>query len=103
MSSTELSASGLMEGVEDQLQKKRDLNSFKDPEVEKAIGLTIEEKIKEGFRYITIVHKVFAPVFFSMETDAESVRGDFIQENGGGSDVEFYLIKRTGEVILLTK
>lgn len=103
MSATELSASGLIEGVEAQLQRKCDLNSFKDPEVEKAIGSKIEEKIKQGFRYITIIHKVFSPFFFSMETDIEGVRGGFIQENGGGSNIEFYLIERTGEVILLTK
>lgn len=103
MPSTELGVLELKEGVEAQLQRKFDLNSFKDPEAEAAIGSTVKEKIREGFRYITIVHKVFAPFFFSIEPDVKGARGDFIQENGEGSDAEFYLIERTGEVVLLTK
>ncbi|NCO12241.1 MAG: hypothetical protein COZ34_01395 [Candidatus Pacebacteria bacterium CG_4_10_14_3_um_filter_34_15] len=103
MTSTELSPQGLKEGVEAHFEKRFELGNYQDQEVESAIGSSLKEKEEQGFKYIMIVHAIFAPFFLSQEREVESVRQDFVQEKGGKGNVEFYVIKRTGEVVVLMK
>ncbi len=100
---TELSPQGLKEGVEALFKKRFELDNYEDQEVENAIGSTLEEKKRQGFKYIMIVYPIFAPFFLSQEHEVESVRQEFVDETGGEENVEFYVIDRTGEVVVLMK
>lgn len=79
MSLTELSPKGLQEGVEAHFERRFALNTYKDQELEIAMGLSLKEKEEQGFTHIMIVHKIYAPFFLSQENEIQLARGDFIQ------------------------
>lgn len=79
------------------------LEELDDPEVEAAVGKKIAEKIKEGFKFGVIIFPIFTPFFMSLVDEIVAARTEFIEENGGVDKVEFYLIQRTGEVVVLLK
>lgn len=103
ISMSKISASAMREGVENQFQRMFFLNTLSDQEIEEAIGKSITEKIKEGFKFGVIIFPVFAPFFTSLVENIVAERDGLISENGGKDKVEFHLIERTGEVIVLLK
>lgn len=100
---TELSVGGMRDGIEEQLKRAAFLKELSDPEAESAIGQEIAEKIAEGFSLFSIIFPVFAPFFTSTVEEIALERKKFVEENGGSDKIEFYLIPRTGEVIVLLK
>lgn len=100
---SELSVAGMREGVENQLKRIFNLDDLSDSEVEGAIGKSVAEKVKEGFKFGVIIFPVFAPFFTSLVDDVIAERAKLINENGGEDKIEFHLIERTGEVIVLLK
>jgi hypothetical protein len=111
---TPLSPEGLMEGIAEHAKRKFDLRQLvDDEEAERAIGSSIRENIDQGFRSAMIVFPVYSPFFF-LEVDQQErsdgekkeivgLREKFVQENGVENSVEFYLILRTEEVLVLFK
>lgn len=99
----ELSISALRDGVEKQLDRASFLEGFTSPEIAEAVGQEIAEKIKEGFKFGVIIHRVYAPFFLETVDEILAARADLIEKNGGDDKVEFHLIERTGEVIVLLK
>lgn len=103
MSLTELSLQGLQEGVEAHFERRSVLNTYEDRELEIAMGSSLKEKEDQGFTHMMIVHKIYALFFLSQENEIQLARRDFIQRKGGTGNVEFYLIERTGEIVVLMK
>lgn len=105
---------GLKEGVLEHIKRKFDLQELLgEEEIERAIGTSIQKKIDEGFRFATFTYPMFTPFFFLQvdqdvrseegKREVEALREEFVEENGGEQNIEFYLIPRTEEAIVLFK
>jgi hypothetical protein len=103
MTRTKYSPEIMREGIEEMLQRNFSLKTYQSPELNQAIGRSIQEKVAEGFNWGTIIYPVFVPFFVSDDPEIKKNRQQFIEEHGGEENIEFYLIRRTGEIIVLTK
>ncbi len=100
---TSLNPESLQEGVNAHFERKFPLDDYENQEIDQAIGVSIQEKIAQGFRWGMIVFQIYVPFFLSQIEEVAEMREAFIEENGGTEKIEFYTIKRTGEVIVLMK
>ena len=99
MKRQQLNPESLLEGVHEHYKRRYDIDVNKDKDI---LGLFNSQEIA-GFRFIMIVHKVYAPFFLSQLEDITQMRHTFIQENGGFDNIIFREIERTGEVVVLFK
>lgn len=103
MPRTELSPGEMREGIDAMLERRFSLAEHNNSECDKAIGKLIQEKIDEGFEWGMIIFPIFAPFFLSKSRAIEEAKQQFIDDNGGEGEIEFYGVERSGEVLVLMK
>lgn len=69
---------------------------------EERSGFNYQEKLAEGFKYVSIILPAQAQFFLSLDEGIEAERDKFIEAHGGSKNIEFYQA-HAGDAIVLFK